>query len=158
MNPLLEKLYRAEYSSTPISMEAIRKKYNIPEDFDTSSWEKDKPVNTEEPENTVTAEVMDDSDPTPHNITSIPNNPPATQSTDPDTVVILEKVVKAKHNILEIADEMLTIDRDTIGTKELKDLMSIVDTMEKSVKPQQQEAPKVSFVFAEVVSRYKDDV
>lgn len=139
MNPTLKNFYRAEYEADPeITLQSLALKYGFEvEDLgDTSSWTKSMPL-------VVPTEVVATS--------------PTKSSEKP------EESDELRNNILEfkkgVVKESLTRLKmaGTMETKELKELATVVDIVDKSLRSTA-DSNNVNVLIQNIINKYGDDV
>lgn len=141
MNPTLKNFYRAEYEADPeITLQSLALKYGFEvEDLgDTSSWAKSMPL-------VVPTEVI------------ATNQIPTKSSEKP------EESDELRNNILEfkkgVVKESLTRLKmaGTMETKELKELATVVDIVDKSLRSTA-DSNNVNVLIQNIINKYGDDV
>lgn len=139
MNPTLKNFYRAEYEADPeITLQSLALKYGFEvEDLgDTSSWTKSMPlvVPTE-----VVATVPTKSSEKPEESDELRNN----------ILEFKKGVVKESLTRLKMAG--------TMETKELKELATVVDIVDKSLRATA-DSNNVNVLIQNIINKYGDDV
>lgn len=139
MNPTLKNFYRAEYEADPeITLQSLALKYGFEvEDLgDTSSWTKSMPlvVPTE-----VVATIPTKSSEKPEESDELRNN----------ILEFKKGVVKESLTRLKMAG--------TMETKELKELATVVDIVDKSLRATA-DSNNVNVLIQNIINKYGDDV
>lgn len=139
MNPTLKNFYRAEYEADPeITLQSLALKYGFEvEDLgDTSSWTKSMPlvVPTE-----VVATIPTKSSEKPEESDELRNN----------ILEFKKGVVKESLTRLKMAG--------TMETKELKELATVVDIVDKSLRSTA-DSNNVNVLIQNIINKYGDDV
>lgn len=143
LNPLQIRSYKIEYETTSITKEQLRLKYQLPDTLDISKWEK------------VATEVE-----TLPNIVEVLPPPPSTSLPDPATLdTHIAKIGKFKELALDHCIKFMQDDAEFAEVKEFKDIVAIVDTLEKSYQKADPEAgkPTINIMINNLMERFKDD-
>jgi hypothetical protein len=120
LNPLQVRSYRIEYESTDISIEHLRMKYKIPEGLDTSSWKKQSIA------------ILP-----PVPIEPLPANPAPLEEDQPNIVIeMLDDILTIKQSAIARIKTWMADDAEYAEVKEFKDMLAVVDGIEKSIRPQ----------------------
>lgn len=175
VNPIKKKSLKHEFENNPISLTELLEKHQLEEWQlgDISNW---KPYSITEPDDiieepqteqeqeTIIAEIVESP---PHQtqtqtqtkttVTNIAPKPPAQQEEDNS---LLSEIHEVKKSILKKAKE--TIDDDYgVDTKELKDLTSIVKSLEDGELNKQGKGPQqgntVVVAIQNLVEKFRDD-
>ena len=133
----MENFYKTEYETTDISIEDLCSKYNITtEDIPQhDSWVKSSDI-------ILVPDTQDIIDIVP----DVSSNK-----------VLLDDIQQFKASTLKIAKDRISNEGFTIDTKEMKDLVSIVDTIEKSIVDKKDTGATVNILVQNIQSRFKDD-
>ena len=145
LNPLQVRSYKIEYETTDITIEQLKLKYKLPDSLDTSTWHKEVPP---PPVLTVLTDPTETAPP--------PAEVPDTSSS--------EKMLSDIHEFKELtvarALNFMKNDGEWAEIKEIKDMVAIVDSIEKSVRPQVPESPAgitVQVLVQNLMSEFKRD-
>lgn len=138
LNPLQIRSYKIEYETTSITKEQLRLKYQLPDTLDISKWEK-------------TLEVLPV---VPMNISHTPSLPEPVAIETP-----IAKIEKFKELALDHCIKFMQDDAEFAEVKEFKDIVAIVDTLEKSYQKADPEAgkPTINIMINNLMERFKDD-
>jgi hypothetical protein len=103
-------------------------KYNIPEDLDTSSWQ--KPSITILPPVITQTTQIDQTD-------TLPANPAPQEEDHPNIVIeMLDDILTIKQSAIARVKTWMADDAEYAEVKEFKDMLAVVDGIEKSIRPQ----------------------
>lgn len=132
----LLKAYKTEYETTDISLDTLLIKYNLDETkIDTSTWQKRSTVATK-----------------PQPIVEVLPKPIDNQET------ISDKIEQFKVEALNLAlTAIKNFDKEFDTVKDFKDLVLLVDTIEKSYKNSNDDKVNVNIVLQNILQNYKDD-
>lgn len=139
MNPTLKNFYRAEYEADPeITLQSLALKYGFEvEDLgDTSSWTKSMPL-------VVPTEVVATSQ------TKSSEKPEESDELRNNILEFKKGVVKESLTRLKMAG--------TMETKELKELATVVDIVDKSLRSTA-DSNNVNVLIQNIINKYGDDV
>lgn len=130
LNPLLVRSYKIEYETTQITKEQLRMKYQIPESLDMTGWAKPQGPQQEQ-------EILPPAT-TPQN----PAPPPA-DIDQPNLAIdtMLEDILEIKQTAVNHVKTWMATEAEFAEVKEFKDMLAVVDGIEKSIRPQVQEKP-----------------
>lgn len=134
---MLIDIYRDEYECTPtLTIEGLKHKYNLTDDDlgDTSDWVKQQ---------------LDVVDTTPAPAVT----PPPSSSAENTNEALIEDV---KSKLLNEVLTRLTYDGHSLETKELKELTSIIDIIEKSYKGTQ-DSKQVNVLIQNIFNKYNTE-
>lgn len=132
----LLKAYKTEYETTDISLDTLLIKYGLAETkIDTSTWQKRSTVATK-----------------PQPIVEVLPKP------IDNTETISDKIEQFKVEALNLAlTAIKNFDKDFDTVKDFKDLVLLVDTIEKSYKNSNDDKVNVNIVLQNILQNYKDD-
>lgn len=132
----LLKAYKTEYETTDISLDTLLSKYDLDETkIDTSTWQKRSTVATK-----------------PQPIAEVLPKP----IDNPET--ISDKIEQFKVEALNLAlTAIKNFDKEFDTVKDFKDLVLLVDTIEKSYKNSNDDKVNVNIVLQNILQNYKDD-
>lgn len=146
LNPLQIRSHRIEYETTDITLEQLRMKYNLPESLDTSSWVKEFP----------TTNILQ-----PVVITKpAPPEPDQENSSSVEIEEMMSDIHKFKQLTVTKALNFMSNDAEWAEVKEIKDMVAIVDSIEKSIRPQLSDKPvgvTVQVLVQNLMSEFKRD-
>jgi hypothetical protein len=145
LNPLQLRSYQVEYETSDISIEHLRMKYQIPEDYqlDTAGWEKRQAyLPAPQPPETAPQQVL--------------TQPVATE--EDGVTQMLSDITKFKRGVVDRALTFLETEAEYAEVKELKDMVAIVDSVEKSIKGQVPQGPTVNVFIQNLLQNFRDDV
>lgn len=137
MNETLKKFYQAEYEAdTSVTLDSLAFKYGfqIEELGDTSDWRKLPPVPTQ-------------------SIEILPKEPP--KPTPPDDE-LKDNITRFKRGVVKESLARLKT-ASMLDTKELKELATIVDIVDKSLRSTSDGA-NVNVLIQNIINKYGDDV
>ena len=151
LNPLQVRSYKIEYETTDITIEQMKLKYKLPDSLDTSTWHKEVPP---PPALTVLTEPPETAPP--------PAESPDTSSlgNGPGVERMLSDIHEFKELTVARALSFMKNDGEWAEIKEIKDMVAIVDSIEKSVRPQVPESPAgitVQVLVQNLMSEFKRD-
>ncbi|EOH2541198.1 hypothetical protein ACLWWF_001647 [Campylobacter jejuni] len=132
----LLKAYKTEYETTDISLDTLLIKYGLDETkIDTSTWQKRSTIATK-----------------PQPIVEVLQKPIDNQET------ISDKIEQFKVEALNLAlTAIKNFDKEFDTVKDFKDLVLLVDTIEKSYKNSNDDKVNVNIVLQNILQNYKDD-
>lgn len=132
----LLKAYKTEYETTDISLDTLLIKYDLDETkIDSSTWQKRSTVATK-----------------PQPIVEVLPKP----IDNPET--ISDKIEQFKVEALNLAlTAIKNFDKEFDTVKDFKDLVLLVDTIEKSYKNSNDDKVNVNIVLQNILQNYKDD-
>ena len=155
MSPILLKAYRAEFNSTHIELEAIKKKYSLT-DEDVKDWSQ----GPKEPETEKTLDIF--KEPEVLETIIVPNQTPSEPSTVTQQVVTMDKeklqedIDTFKRHAMKFAlDEMA--DGVVLEIKEFKDLVAVVTNIETSIKDTRDTGPTINILVQNLTEKFTDD-
>jgi hypothetical protein len=130
--------YRAEYESTPITLEELATKYSLTQEDlkDASTWKAYSP---------------------PATIVPAPRTLRAPAPTTSD-LTVTEKIEKFKEDALEHCLTFMSQQAEFAEVKEFKDIVAIVDSIEKSYKSTKDTGPTINIMIQNLMERFSDDV
>lgn len=138
LNPTLKNFYRAEYEADPeITLQSLALKYGFEvEDLgDTSSWAKSLPL------------VV------PTEIVAAPTKP----SKEPEeSDELRNNILEFKRNVVKESLTRLKM-AGTMETKELKELATVVDIVDKSLRSTA-DSNNINVLIQNIINKYGDDV
>lgn len=150
LNPLQLHSYRIEYETSDISIEHLKLKYNIPDEYtlDTSKWAKrNQPIT---PSEVIILPPVDEAP---------PELPPDTSSSA-EIIEMLENIHEFKKLTIQKALSFMKDDSEWAEVKEIKDMVAIVDSVEKSIRPQAPDKPAgvtIQVLVQNLMSEFKRD-
>lgn len=148
-NPLLVKSYRHEYETTDISEYQLRAKYKLPADFDMSQWKKnhapDIPGAPDLPATITPSEIVTD-------------DPDEQEETQDEYQEHKVKIKEFKVLALDHALNFMRNDSEYAEVKEFKDMVSVVDSIDKSLqRPTEDKGTTVNVLIQNIMREFKDD-
>ena len=145
--PNLLLTYRKEFESSDITIQELCKKYHVTlkELKGYSTWKKEQPKQ-EQPKQPVTIASIE--------VPQLPKKLPVTQ-TDTSVKEDIEKFKK-----LAIANALRFIEEDIAfaSVKDFKDMVAIVDSIDKSYKDIKDTGPTIQVLVQNIFERFSDDV
>ena len=145
--PNLLLTYRKEFESSDITIQELCKKYHVTlkELKGYSTWKKEQPKQ-EQPKQPVTIASIE--------VPQLPKKLPVTQ-TDTSVKEDIEKFKK-----LAIANALRFIEEDIAFAivKDFKDMVAIVDSIDKSYKDIKDTGPTIQVLVQNIFERFSDDV
>jgi hypothetical protein len=142
MNPMLLQSYRIEFETTPITIPELCDKYDLTtKDLKGyTKWKKHAPRK----------DII-----TPQKTDIITDSPiESEESTD---ISLKGKIARAKELAVDKALEILETPSRFLEIKEFKDVVSVIDTLEKSTKDQKPEGNTTVVLIQNIMNSAMDD-
>jgi len=166
---MLTEAYKAEYETTPITIEALMTKYELSYDDIKGhetwiSFLAPKPTVTKPKPKATKKQVKIDTiiDSIAITPSTIVTTPATSQSLTTETIateVQLEKIANFKELALDHCIKFMTKDAQWSEVKEFKDIVAIVDSLEKSYQKIDPDAgkPTINIMINNLMERFQDD-
>jgi len=159
---ILTEMYRNEYETTDITKEELCLKYsiehsNIP---DIDSWTKPTNDESQEPKTTIDNSdiILDTTIVTPTLDTKkIKKLASSKLVKTPAEPAVADKIKDFKEFAIDHALHFIKHDAEFAEVKEFKDMVAIVDSIEKSYKDTKDQGPTVNILIQNLAEKFKDD-
>lgn len=144
MNPMLLQSYRIEFETTPITIPELCDKYELTtKDLKGyTKWKKPK-------QKIITPAKTD--------IITAPTSAVESKESLEDDLSLKGKIARAKELAVDKALEILETPSKFLEIKEFKDVVSVIDTLEKSTKDQRPEGNTTVVLIQNIMNSSLDD-